>query len=85
MITANCFRLMVSGSAPLRTTTLERWREISGHTLLERYGMSETGMVLTNPLIGERKAGFVGQPFPSVEVRIVKRGDPTEVTIPNFQ
>ncbi|KAL0277305.1 UNVERIFIED_CONTAM: hypothetical protein PYX00_004643 [Menopon gallinae] len=74
-------RLMVSGSAPLRTTILDKWKEISGHTLLERYGMSETGMVLTNPLTGERKAGFVGKPFPSVQVRVVKREDPKEIYV----
>ena len=47
---------------PVRT--LERWREITGHTLLERYGMTEIGMALSNPLKGERRAGFVGAPLP---------------------
>lgn len=65
------FRLMVSGSAALPVPVLEKWREISGHTLLERYGMTEIGMALTNPLHGERRPGFVGQPFPSVEARLV--------------
>jgi malonyl-CoA/methylmalonyl-CoA synthetase len=65
------FRLMVSGSAALPTTVLERWREISGHVLLERYGMTETGMILSNPLVGERVPGAVGQPLPGVEVRVV--------------
>ena len=51
--------------------TLERWREISGHTLLERYGMTEIGMALSNPLHGERRPGFVGVPLPGVEVRLV--------------
>ncbi|HEU5220181.1 MAG TPA: acyl-CoA synthetase, partial [Gemmatimonadales bacterium] len=64
-------RLMVSGSAALPVQTLTRWREISGHTLLERYGMTELGMALSNPLAGERKPGFVGVPLPGVEVRIV--------------
>jgi malonyl-CoA/methylmalonyl-CoA synthetase len=64
-------RLMVSGSAALPIQTLERWREISGHVLLERYGMTEIGMALSNPLHGERKPGFVGTPLPDVEVRIV--------------
>jgi malonyl-CoA/methylmalonyl-CoA synthetase len=64
-------RLMMSGSAALPVQTLERWREISGHTLLERYGMTETGMILSNPLHGERRPGFVGTPLPGVEVRIV--------------
>ncbi len=64
-------RLMVSGSAALPVTTLERWREITGHTLLERYGMTEIGMALSNPLRGERRPGTVGQPLPGVEVRLV--------------
>ena len=64
-------RLMVSGSAALPVRTLERWREISGHTLLERYGMTEFGMALSNPLHGERRPGFVGTPLPGVEVRLV--------------
>ncbi len=64
-------RLMVSGSAALPVATLQRWREISGHTLLERYGMTEFGMGLGNPLHGERRPGYVGAPFPGVEVRLV--------------
>jgi malonyl-CoA/methylmalonyl-CoA synthetase len=64
-------RLMMSGSAALPVKTLERWREISGHTLLERYGMTEIGMALSNPLKGERRPGFVGTPLPGVEVRLV--------------
>lgn len=64
-------RLMVSGSAALPVSTLERWREISGHTLLERYGMTEIGMGLSNPLRGERRPGHVGRPLPSVEARLV--------------
>jgi malonyl-CoA/methylmalonyl-CoA synthetase len=64
-------RLMMSGSAALPVKTLERWREISGHTLLERYGMTEIGMALSNPLAGERRPGCVGQPLPGVEVRLV--------------
>ena len=64
-------RLMVSGSAALPVPTLERWRQISGHTLLERYGMTEIGMALTNPYRGERIAGTVGRPFPGVDLRIV--------------
>jgi malonyl-CoA/methylmalonyl-CoA synthetase len=70
-------RLMVSGSAALPIQTLERWREISGHVLLERYGMTEIGMALSNPLHGERRPGFVGTPLPDVEVRIVdEHGNP---------
>jgi len=64
-------RLMMSGSAALPVSTLERWREISGHTLLERYGMTEIGMALSNPIDGERRPGFVGSPLPGVEVRLV--------------
>jgi malonyl-CoA/methylmalonyl-CoA synthetase len=64
-------RLMVSGSAALPVSTLRRWKEISSHTLLERYGMTEIGMALSNPLRGERVAGSVGTPLPSVEVQLV--------------
>ena len=72
-MSAGCrgMRLMVSGSAALPVQTLERWREISGHTLLERYGMTELGMALSNPLHGDRRPGFVGAPLPGVEVRLV--------------
>jgi malonyl-CoA/methylmalonyl-CoA synthetase len=62
---------MMSGSAALPVQTLERWREITGHTLLERYGMTELGMALSNPLTGERRPGYVGQPLPGVDVRLV--------------
>jgi malonyl-CoA/methylmalonyl-CoA synthetase len=64
-------RLMVSGSAALPVSTLERWREITGHTLLERYGMTEIGMALSNPYRGERVPGSVGTPLPGVAVRLV--------------
>ncbi len=64
-------RLMVSGSAALPVSTLQRWKEVSGHTLLERYGMTEIGMALSNPLHGERVPGSVGTPLPGVEVRLV--------------
>jgi malonyl-CoA/methylmalonyl-CoA synthetase len=68
---ASRLRLMVSGSAALPARVLERWREITGHVLLERYGMTEIGMALSNPLRGKRVAGSVGSPLPGVEVRIV--------------
>jgi malonyl-CoA/methylmalonyl-CoA synthetase len=68
---AASLRLMMSGSAALPVRTLERWRDISGHTLLERYGMTEIGMALSNPIAGERRPGFVGSPLPDVEVRLV--------------
>ena len=64
-------RLMVSGSAALPVNILQRWKEISGHTLLERYGMTEIGMALSNPLRGERVSGSVGIPLPGVEVQLV--------------
>ena len=63
-------RLMVSGSAALPIALFERWRALSGHSLLERYGMTEFGMGLGNPLHGERLPGHVGVPFPGVEVRL---------------
>ena len=70
-------RLMVSGSAALPVSTLQRWKEISGHTLLERYGMTEIGMALSNPFRGERVPGSVGRPLPSVEVQLVgENGEP---------
>ncbi len=68
---ARGLRLMVSGSAALPVNVLQRWREISGHTLLERYGMTEIGMALSNPLDGRREPGAVGQPLPGVAVRLV--------------
>jgi malonyl-CoA/methylmalonyl-CoA synthetase len=64
-------RLMMSGSAALPVQTLERWRDITGHTLLERYGMTEVGMALSNPLDGQRRPGSVGTPLPGVDVRVV--------------
>jgi malonyl-CoA/methylmalonyl-CoA synthetase len=64
-------RLMVSGSAALPIPVLERWKELSGHTLLERFGMTEIGMGLSNPLRGERVPGEVGRPLPGVEARLV--------------
>lgn len=66
------FRLMVSGSAALPVSVLEEWRTISGHTLLERYGMTEMGMAISNPYRGERKPGYIGQPLPNVTVRIAE-------------
>ncbi len=63
-------RLMVCGSAALPVSTLDRWRELTGHTLLERYGMTELGMVLSNTLTS-RVPGHVGGPMPDVEVRVV--------------
>ena len=64
-------RLMVSGSAALPVSVLERWNQLSGHILLERYGMTEIGMGLSNSLRGERFPGSVGTPLPRVVVRVV--------------
>jgi malonyl-CoA/methylmalonyl-CoA synthetase len=64
-------RLFVSGSAPLPAQVLEEFRNKFGHTILERYGMTETLMNLSNPYHGERRAGTVGFPLPGVSVRIV--------------
>ena len=76
-------RLFVSGSAALPVPVLEAWRAITGHTLLERYGMTEIGMALSNPLHGERRPGFVGTPLPGVEVRLVNEaGDDVADGVP---
>jgi malonyl-CoA/methylmalonyl-CoA synthetase len=64
-------RLVTSGSDRLPDDLFTQFRETFGHTLLERYGMSETIMLLSNPLQGERRVGSVGHPLPGVEVRIV--------------
>ena len=63
-------RLFISGSAPLLPETHCAWRERTGHAILERYGMTETGMNTSNPYEGERVAGAVGLPLPGVSVRI---------------
>jgi malonyl-CoA/methylmalonyl-CoA synthetase len=66
-------RLFISGSAPLLKETFEAWRERTGHVILERYGMSETAMLTSNPYRaedGERRGGTVGFPLPGVELRI---------------
>jgi malonyl-CoA/methylmalonyl-CoA synthetase len=68
-------RLMVSGSAALPVPTLERWEEITGHRLLERYGMTEIGMALSNPLVARGAPAYVGLPLPGVEVRMVDERD----------
>jgi malonyl-CoA/methylmalonyl-CoA synthetase len=68
---ARALRLCVSGSAALPGQVLDRWESVTGQRLLERYGMTEIGMALTNPLAGERRAGRVGAPLPGVEVRLL--------------
>jgi malonyl-CoA/methylmalonyl-CoA synthetase len=67
-------RLFVSGSAPLLPETFDAWKARTGHTILERYGMTETGMITSNPLDGARVAGTVGAPLHGIEVRIVADG-----------
>jgi len=63
-------RLFISGSAPLLPETFDAFERRTGHTILERYGMTETGMNTSNPLDGPRRAGTVGPPLPGVEVRV---------------
>lgn len=65
------FRLMVSGSAALPISTLEEWRKISGQILLERYGMTEMGMAISNPYDGLRVPGNIGFPLEGMNVRLV--------------
>ena len=68
-------RLMISGSAALPAAIHETWTKLTGQKLLERYGMTEIGMGLSNPLVGERRPGAVGQPLPGVEIRLVDEGE----------
>jgi malonyl-CoA/methylmalonyl-CoA synthetase len=82
------FRLMVCGSAALPVTVMEKWKHISGQTLLERYGMTEIGMAISNPYHGERRAGYVGLPLPGVHVKLADEqyedaaaGEPGEILI----
>jgi len=70
---ARNMRLFISGSAPLLIETFNEWKERTGHTILERYGMSETIMLTSNPYDardGERRGGTVGFPLPGVGVRV---------------
>lgn len=68
-------RLFICGSAPLQENTFNQFRQRTGHAILERYGTSETGMCVSNPLHGERRAGAVGTPLPDVRIKIVDDGD----------
>ena len=86
--TLSRFRLMVSGSAALPVSVMEKWKTVSGHTLLERYGMTEIGMGISNPYDGERRVGYIGRPLPGVRVRLVDEanqvvadGQPGEIQI----
>ncbi len=70
---ASNMRLFIAGSAPLLPETFDAWRERTGHTIVERYGMSETVMLTSNAYHakdGERRAGTVGKPLPGVQLRI---------------
>ncbi len=73
-------RLFISGSAPLLAETHDRFNARTGHQILERYGMTETGMNTSNPYGAERRAGTVGFPLPGVEVRITN--PETEIEVP---
>jgi malonyl-CoA/methylmalonyl-CoA synthetase len=73
-------RLFVSGSAPLLIDTFDTFIERTGHAILERYGMSETTMLVSNPYDGKRAGGTVGLPLPGVSVRVV-RSDGTECAV----
>jgi len=65
------FRLMVCGSAALPVTVMEKWQSISNQVLLERYGMTEIGMAISNPYKGDRRPGHVGLALPGVQIRLV--------------
>jgi len=67
-------RLFVAGSAPLLIETFKAWQERTGHTILERYGMSETAMLTSNPYDGERRGGTVGFALPGVTLRVLGEG-----------
>ncbi|MFI7481654.1 AMP-binding protein [Kocuria sp. M1R5S2] len=66
-------RLFVSGSAPLSAQTHHEWKARTGHAILERYGMTETGMMCSNPYHGERRAGTVGLPLEGISIRVAGR------------
>jgi malonyl-CoA/methylmalonyl-CoA synthetase len=76
-------RLFVAGSAPLLIETFNEWRERTGYTILERYGMSETAMLTSNPYLpqdGERRGGTVGFPLPGVSLRVADESSGTCAT-----
>ena len=72
-------RLFISGSAPLLDETHREWQVRTGHAILERYGMTETGMIASNPYDGARVAGTVGFPLPGVALRIADPSTGTEL------
>ena len=73
-------RLFISGSAPLLAETFDQFAARTGHRILERYGMTETGMIASNPLQGDRRAGTVGRALPGIDVRIT---DENGATLPS--
>lgn len=75
-------RLFISGSAPLTAETHKAFSERTGMAILERYGMTETGMNTSNPLDGQRIAGTVGFPLPGVELRITDPGQAEPTLLP---
>ncbi|MBV9883468.1 MAG: AMP-binding protein, partial [Sphingomonadaceae bacterium] len=90
---ASGMRLFVSGSAPLLEATFAEFEDKTGHRILERYGMTEAGMICSNPYEGERLPGTVGYPLPGVEARVaddhgeeLPRGEPgvLEIKGPNL-
>ncbi len=76
-------RLFISGSAPLSAATHDEWRERTGHAILERYGMTETNMLTSNPYDAERRPGTVGMALPGVSVRVADPG--TGAVLPQGQ
>jgi malonyl-CoA/methylmalonyl-CoA synthetase len=74
-LTLERVRVCISGSAPLRSSDFHAFRERFGHEPLERYGLSETLIVASNPLQGERRPGSVGLPLPRTELRLASDGE----------
>lgn len=74
-------RLMISGSAALPESIAKKWKDVSGHTLLERMGSTESGLALSNPYRGHRKLNTVGVPLPGYEARLVDIDDPSQPVI----
>ena len=68
-------RLMMSGSAALAPEIHKKWKKLTGQDLLERYGMTEIGMALSNPLRGEKRPGSVGMPLPKVEICLMDNNE----------
>ena len=76
-------RLFISGSAPLSEAILAQFKSLTGHTILERYGMTETGVISSNPVLGKRKRGSVGKAISTVslQVRAISDGEVGEVWV----